>query len=328
MKRVKMHKTTGSAALLFAASFIFVLSLGAQAAAATPDLGSRDWSVSAKPNLAAKPPPKQAIQAFLTKLFAGDADFPIYEYEPSEYDSFAFADLRQSGTLSLVAALAPGGPGGCGQTVIVDKLGKKFESAAVDCMGSPVEISGKPVVESYEQIPPYYGQGDIRVGCNTIFPVIYGWNGSAYVDMSKQYPGYYRETLQKLQHEIASPPANLVSSYQKRHLSLDSASSQVGCDKIEAAEIERFLGISPDTGLEEDAIRWSQSSNKIDRLGAVQLFSMLGTPRALDHLKAMTGDSDPKVAGAAEGNLDRPIYPGSAEDLLERVGHLKVYTEP
>ena len=126
---------------------------------------------------------------------------------------------------------------------------------------------------SFEQIPPFLGYGNTPEPCITIFPVIYGWNGSAYADMSTEFPGYYRKTLEDLQHEISSPPASLVSSYEKRHLSLDSASSPVGCDRVKAAEIERFLGISPDTGLEQDAIRWSQSNNKIDRLEAIQLFS-------------------------------------------------------
>ena len=315
-----MHRTAGSVAALLAASFVFVSGLGAWAAAASLDLGSYDWSVNAKPNLVSKPPPQQAIRAFLAKLYANDPD--VGE-PPSAIGRFAFADLRQSGTLSLVAPLAPGGPGGCGNTLIVDKVGEKFESALIDCTGSPSEISGKPVVVSDIYITPYQGTRSIFA----LFPVIYGWNGSAYVDMSGNFPGYYRKVLQDLQHEIASPPANLLSPYQWRHLNLDSASSPIGRDKIEAGAIARFLG-SPDAGI-EDAIHWSQSSNEIDRMEAIDLFGNIGTPRALEYLKAMTGNSDPGVARAAEGTLNA-LNSGApdVQDPVAKVGHFKVYVGP
>jgi len=309
---------TFSIAVFFAASIIFVSSLQARAAAAAPDLASYDWSVNAKPNLATKPPPEEAVQSFVTKRYSR----PDIGLEPSVI-SFAFADLRQSGTLSLVTPLAPGGPGGCGNTLIVDKVGEKFESALIDCTGSPSEISGKPVVVSDIYITPYQGTRSIFA----LFPVIYGWNGSAYVDMSGNFPGYYRKVLQDLQHEIASPPANLLSPYQWRHLNLDSASSPIGRDKIEAGAIARFLG-SPDAGI-EDAIHWSQSSNEIDRMEAIDLFGNIGTPRALEYLKAMTGNSDPGVARAAEGTLNA-LNSGApdVQDPVAKVGHFKLETGP
>jgi hypothetical protein len=310
MKRLKMRKTAWAVARL-AAPLLFISSLRAQAAAAAPDLASYDWSVNAKPNLASKPPPNQTIQNFLIKLYASDPGVIEQYYAP--LNSFAFADLRESGTLSLVAALAPTGPEGCGETLIVDKVGEKFESAWIHCGGSPSQISGKTVVVVHEYIT--HPEGGM---CITLFPVIYGWNGSAYVDMSKQFPGYYRQVLQDLQHKIASPPASTVSYYQKHPFSVD-------CDKIEADTIEQFLG-SPDAGI-EDAIRWSHSSDVIDRMAAIGMLTRIGTPRALDYLKAMTSDSDPQVARAAEGNLNA-LNSGAPMDLVEKkVGHLKVYME-
>lgn len=297
-----MHKTAGSVAtVVLAAAFIFVSPLGAQAAAATLDLGSYDWSVSAKPNLTTKPPPEQAVQAFLTKLYANDPRLV----------SFAFADLRQSGTLSLVASTA-GGTRGVGQTLIVDKVGKKFESAWINCGDDLIKIGGKPVIVGCTQISAYNGASS----CTAFFPVIYGWNGSTYVDMSRQFPEFYRNTLHDLQHKIASSPT-----------SADYAQRPVRCDEITADAIERYLGISPDAGI-EDAIRWSQSSKQIDRMMAIGVFAAIGTPRAFDYLKAMTEDSDPRVARAAEGNLNALDSRGSAEDPIEKVGHLTVYTGP
>jgi len=286
-----MRKTPWATVLVVAA-FFFAPPLRAQTP--TADVGSYDWSVNAKPNLVSKPPPKQVIQAFLTKLYDND---PAWTGGYKPYGSFAFADLRRSGTLSLVAALAPPVFGPCGQTVIIDKVGEKFESALIRCEGSPIEISGKTVVVVDE-----YGPSSAAGMCVALFPLIYGWNGSAYVEMSKQFPGYYRKVLQDLQHEIASLPAKIVN-YEKDHLiGADDALSPLFCDKIEADEIERYLGISPDAGI-EDAIRWSQSGNKIDRIEAVNMFSSIGTPRALDYLKAMTEDSDPEVARLAEYGL-------------------------
>jgi hypothetical protein len=285
-----------AAATLFAASFIFVLSLGAQAAAATPDLGSRDWSVSAKPNLATKPPSEEVVQSFITKRYFDRSfgDEPSGEEllaQALAVDSFAFADLHQSGTLSLVVSMEPTGPAECGEILIVDKVGEKFKSAWIDCAAhdigkTVIEVGGRPVVVGYAQISSYNGTRS----CLAIFPVIYGWNGSAYADMSRQFPDYYRKTLQDLQHKIAKWPATA-----------DFARDPAGCDRIEADAIERFLG-SPDAGI-EDAIRWSQSSSKLDRIAAVNMFSSVGTPRALDYLKAMTEDSDPEVARLAEYGL-------------------------
>ncbi|MGC1342361.1 MAG: hypothetical protein WA854_08545, partial [Candidatus Binataceae bacterium] len=71
--RIRLMRTF-SIAVFFAASIIFVSSLQARAAAAAPDLASYDWSVNAKPNLATKPPPEEAIRAFLAKLYANDPD--------------------------------------------------------------------------------------------------------------------------------------------------------------------------------------------------------------------------------------------------------------
>ena len=304
-----MHKTAGRVVALFAASLIFVFSLRAQAGTTTLDLESANWSISARPNLAAKPPPKQVIQDFLTRLYPRWAGL----YNPSEYDSFAFADLRQSGTLSLVAALAPGGPGGCGATIIADKEGQKFEWAWIQCMGSPIKIGGKTVVVSGKQISAYRG----AASCPTEFPVIYGWNGSAYVDMSSQFPSYYRKKLDYLQPYLASYPGS--PHYARGPLPCAAI--------IEAAAIDQYLGISPDGAIEDAAIRWSQSKNTADKEMAIDLLGSIGTQRARDYLTAMTSDSDPEVAKAAEGTLTT-LNAGAHEDSLANVGHLKVDTGP
>lgn len=94
---------------LIAVTFCLALSLSmgrrANAGSAPPeDLATADWSVNARPNLATKPPPKQVVQSFVTKRYSQ----PDIGLEPSVI-SFAFADLRQSGTLSLTASLGPGG---------------------------------------------------------------------------------------------------------------------------------------------------------------------------------------------------------------------------
>ena len=148
-----------------------------------------------------------------------------------------------------------------------------------------------------------------------LFPVIYGWNGSAYVDIDGS------------SRSFTVTPCTTCSMIGSSPASADYARSPVRCDEIKADAIERYLGISPDAGI-EDAIRWSQSSKQIDRMMAIDVFATIGTPRALDYLKAMTEDSDPRVARAAEGDLNALNSRGSAEDPVEKVGHLTVYTGP
>src|ERR1017187_9765322 len=81
---------------------LLAMSIAANAAS-TPaeDLVKADWSVNAAHNLASNPPSLNAVQDFYDRANGNEATlFQVCE--------FRFADLRNSGNLSLIVSVAPG----------------------------------------------------------------------------------------------------------------------------------------------------------------------------------------------------------------------------
>jgi len=77
------------------------------------------------------------------------------------------------------------------------------------------------------------------------------------------------------------------------------------CTKVEAAKIERFLGMSRDAGM-SDAIKWKNSDNPHDREFAVDVLGEIGTPEAIEYLQTLSHDPDSEVASSAKIRLERP----------------------
>ena len=79
-------------------------------------------------------------------------------------------------------------------------------------------------------------------------------------------------------------------------------SNALDCLRAEAAKIERFLGRSRDAGM-NDAIRWANSNNAIEREFAASVLPEIGTAEALRYEQTLSRDSQPDVANSAKEEL-------------------------
>ncbi len=94
----------------------------ARGAAPQDVLASYDWSAKATPNLTTNPPPRDVVAAFIA---GGSYLQPVQA--PYHLCAFAFADLRHTGNLSLVASADVSGRMFCSDLFIVDKDSSQFE---------------------------------------------------------------------------------------------------------------------------------------------------------------------------------------------------------
>ena len=320
-----MKRTILTTRICFALCLAALLSTRA-AVATEPALASMDWSVKAPNSLVKEPPSRQAVEELLQ---LGDT----YKSSPS-LCSFTFADLRQTGTLSLVVGYDSSGRGFCNDIEIVDPTGSGFESSSLptaaigqgeDVSKLPKDINGDGQLELVVNMLVGGYQGGTH--CGLEWPVVFAWTGSSYADVSSQFKGFYRQTLQTLTQQPAPASASTPGSQpqietfqsqpsdaagginvQARLIRPQSASasqtasspesgsaSGADCQQAEAAKIERFLGTSPDAGM-GDAIKWSESSDPSTREFATGLLADMGTSEAMGHLKTLTTDSNRAVA--------------------------------
>jgi hypothetical protein len=76
------------------------------------------------------------------------------------------------------------------------------------------------------------------------------------------------------------------------------------CREVEATQIERFLGLSPDAGIQE-AINLSKRSEWPIRQFAVEILSEIGTPEAKQQLEILANDKYPAVAYLAKSQIEQ-----------------------
>lgn len=107
--------------------FSISLSIQVDAGGAPPSLASADWSVNATHNLASNPPSLDAVQDFYDRAFGIEEPFV-------KVCEFRFADLRNSGNLSLIMTVNPEGRQWpeCNEFFIFDRTPKGFELYQTD----------------------------------------------------------------------------------------------------------------------------------------------------------------------------------------------------
>jgi hypothetical protein len=306
-----------------------------------------DWSVKAPHNLGANPPDDEVVRVFMSKLDDADGYPPGIGYAH-------FADLEHSGTLSLLASECDGRA--C-HLSLVDKTAGGFRRYSFDTardIDSP-EIKDLAGNGNLELILPADLSGyEGAVYCTAQWPVIFGWTGNGYRDVSSHYRSYYESQLVSLKKEIAAaeaqeerseqgaedqepkPAASAASAAPVQQLPVNrdatladarslpaapepphgpSASFIItaikpspepspaalppdtpepggrglNCTKVEAAKIERFLGISRDAGM-TDAIKWADSDDPNDREFAAWTFADIATPHAIKYLHTLSQD--------------------------------------
>ena len=180
--------------MCFEVCFYVLLSAHVALAAAAPTLASADWSVTAPHNLAKEPPSRKEVEELLE---LGDTTMN----SPS-LCSFTFANLRRTGTLSLVAASDSSGRGFCNDIEITDRTAFGFESASLPPteIGQGIDVSklvtdaaGDGRLELVVQMEIGGYQGGAH--CGLEWPVIFAWTGTSYANVSEIGRASWRERV-------------------------------------------------------------------------------------------------------------------------------------
>jgi hypothetical protein len=262
-------------------------------------LGSSDWSVKASPNLGQNPPPRKAVEDFIFS-FESPSDAELSKEAGVYVCSFRFADLRHNGVLSLVYTPGIIDRPSCRGLSIVDKTSSGFES-----FGESGEIGTDAAAaiqdlrhDGHLEILLPYGLATFPQTCAANWTAIYAWTGVNYTNVSDQFRDFYQRRLDQLDQII---PA-LRPTPDKSGYSL----SDKECLEAEASAIKRFLGVSPDAGIEQ-AIRLANSKDRLAREFGTVLLIKLGTASAREQLQKLTNDPDWAVRTEAKNGLSMPI---------------------
>lgn len=285
------------------ASFLFVNSLSFADESALAKLGSYDWSTTASPNLAQNPPPTKLVENLIRSIELAGTGFSIMGDKDGEYVcSFKFADLRNDGVLSLVAGIGVIDRPSCRSITIIDKTKSGLETCGsggqIGAGGDvPAQIQDLNHDGHFELLFPY-GLATLEQQCAANWTAIYAWTGDNYTNVSDQFKGFYRQRLDFINKVIPS----LGPTPNKEGYGL----SDKECLEAEASAIKRFLGISSDAGLDQ-AIRLTESKDRLDRQFGTILLIQIGTPEARRRLEKLVNDPDYGVATYAKNGLSIPV---------------------
>jgi len=208
-----MNKRTLIAVTFYLALFLS-MTIRANAGAAPPeDLVKADWSVNAAHNLASNPLSLDAIEDFTRRALGHD------EEDRVDVCEFRFADLRNSGNLSLITTVNPGGRQipECNEIDIFDRTSTGFElyssgasdhAVGHDLANSVLDINhdGRHELVLWGNLAPYVTgyQGPGSSFCYAEWPLIFAWTGNGYSEVGDQYKDYYRNYLKSVEARLAA----------------------------------------------------------------------------------------------------------------------------
>ena len=262
-------------------------------------LSSSNWSLNASPNLAKNSPPRKAVEDFIFS-FQSPSDAELSKEAGVYVCSFRFADLRHNGLLSLVFTTGISDRPSCRGLSIIDKTSSGFES-----FGASGEIGTDAATaiqdlhhDGHLEILLPYGLATFPQTCAANWTAIYAWTGVNYTNVSDQFRDFYHRRLDQLDRIIpALGPAPDQNGYSL---------SDKECLEAEASAIKRFLGVSPDAGVEQ-AIRLSNSKDSLAREFGTVLLIIIGTASAREQLQKLTNDPDWAVRTEAKNGLSKPV---------------------
>lgn len=278
------------------------------------ELGKADWSVNASRNLATYPTSYEKVAEFLRAIeisVNGESCLPEY----CQISSFAFADLRRDGTLSLVYGLGVGDRSRF-DVDIVDKTAAGFEihgSSGARGAGNNIPASIRDIGHDGRlEFVLDSGLGTIEQRCTANWMAIFAWTGANYTNVSHQYKDFYRQQLEATNKIIAGLPQAQPGD--------DHTMREKECLLAEAAALRQFLGGSPKTGMDQ-AIRLAKSPDHFEREFAVELLNRTGGPTARKYLEILAKDPDHGVAlyakSSLKGSLTQRVYDGPSEFQLD-----------
>jgi len=183
---------------------------------------------------------------------------------------------------------------------IIDKTPSGFES-----FGASGEIGTDAAAaiqdlhhDGHLEILLPYGLATFPQTCAANWTSIYAWTSANYTNVSNQFMDFYQRRLDQLDRII---PA-LGSAPDQNGYSL----SDKECLEAEASAIKRFLGVSPDAGVEQ-AIRLSNSKDRLAREFGTVLLIEIGTASAREQLQRLSNDADWAVRTEAKNGLSMPV---------------------
>jgi hypothetical protein len=308
----------------------------AQSTSANFDLVSANWSAKQAQTLNALP--KSAVWNFVSGPFRGGFGHVC---------DFRFADLRHSGSLSLIVVIDTGTTAGCDGVQIFDKTESGFEQYSTVAQAHDLRDSIQDINHDGNLELVLYGalaESEIQhLGCVPEWPLVFVWNGSTYADVSRQYETFYTKYLQSLNRQLAavSPSVKeerapilgrledsptVVRAAQNSEIEAPGGGTMGGgfgfrgtapapapseaatpkpdyrCERIEVAKTDQFLGIRSEA-IMSAAIKDSESATPDNRALAAIIFSIIGTPEAMQDLNTLANDSDPTVAKVAKARF-------------------------
>ena len=214
--------------------------------------------------------------------------------------SFEFTDFRRNGVLSLVAGDGVAKRGSCPAVQIIDKTptGLEIYSSGGDFdAGSDVAADVRDLGhDGHREFLLRSSLGSVDGQCSADWTAIYAWTGTNYGNVSDQFKDFYRKRLDSIN--------SVIPALQEIPGSSGYALRDKECLEAEAAAIQRFLGGSPEAGLEQ-AIRLAQSSNVAERAFAPELLGEIGTAKAREELMRLAKDPNYVVAMYAKYSLEK-----------------------
>jgi len=177
---------------------------------APPAVASANWSVNGAHNLASKPPSLDAVQDFYDHALGVSEEFA------SKVCEFRFADLRNSGNLSLIATVNPEGRQWpeCNQLYIFDRTPTGFEHRETDSAygddlpNSVLDINhdGRHELILWGELAPFAAGlfNHNGLGCDAKWPLVFAWTADGYSEVGDQYKDYYRNYLKSLNAQLAA----------------------------------------------------------------------------------------------------------------------------
>jgi hypothetical protein len=241
-------------AVTFCLTFSLSMPIRANADGAPPSLASADWSVNGTHNLASNPPSLDAVQDFF------DGALGVSDEFASRVCEFRFADLRNSGNLSLITTVNPGGRQWpeCNQLYIFDRTPPGFEHYETDraygddLAHSVLDINhdGRHELVLWGELAPVASGLFNRngLGCDAKWPLVFAWTGNGYSEVSDQYKDYYRNYLKSLEAQVAAYSSESVSAAAQKA----NPASALG-DEVIAQETRRGVEFSVGPGGEGPA---------------------------------------------------------------------------
>jgi hypothetical protein len=275
--------------------------------AAPPKLAAQDWSVKASPNLTRKPPKMKTLVDFLNWVLesAGEQDPDIGMGESDEEHagyvcSFHFADLRDNGSLSLIAGIGVPDRPSCRDVYVIDKTASGFEVFITGgSIGDGENVSSSIKDLKHDGHLEYVYDDSLSsqaTNCVPSWPVVYAWRGDGYKNVSDQFKDFYRQKLDSLNQIIPK----LRAERGAEGYDVDDKR----CLQEEAARIKKFLAIAPNEGLDE-AVKLATSTDPAQREHAAYLLGGIGTPEAQTYLQALSKDPDAAVAYMGKHYLEQ-----------------------